>query len=97
MREREKGFMRPMGIKYVNLWRCFGIFASFKGSWDGVGHGCEGLAKRFSLKGSRLEGAEGALDTESKAASLGFRATTQYPVEYSRQDPFSLGPQAPNS
>ena len=61
------------------------------------GHGCEGVVKRFSLKGSGLEGAEGALDTESKATSLGFRATTQYPVEYSRQDPFSLGPQAPKS
>ena len=58
-----------------------------------------GLSRGFLLRGveSGLEGAEGALDTESKATSLGFRATTQYPVEYSRQDPFSLGPQAPKS
>lgn len=52
MREREKGFMRPMGIRYVNLWRCFGIFASFKGSWD-VGRIMvgRGLPRGFLFRG----------------------------------------------
>lgn len=52
MREREKGFMRPMGIRYVNLWRCFGIFASFKGSWTGWGMVVRGLPRGFLLRGA---------------------------------------------